>query len=310
MMENKTSQLDCLGIGVDCRTLDDNWLSSILNTYGGERVIDQDKITSTTETPVTARCEEVVEWTNECTKGGECGVNIKLHECAKLFGELTISRYASTVTKHRKMLKITKVAQITSQRKDGRIHCTKYVQDLCQFILKHIEEGQEEQVDLGKKTNDLDPVDRFEEYLSVAKKSKDESSLKQTWQMVADACCSFLDEKKYTHYVRRMKLGARQQELTESKKCGTSIAGGAGGSAGEGASCSIKVQYQAGREGKTTTMEEVGVIDSNSGAVTTEEIIEVTLSPLFELFGKNELSKIMQALLHCYDKNCKLQEGL
>jgi hypothetical protein len=291
------NQISCphkeyLGRGVDCRTPNGTWFNA-LDICSCGRPITQDKI-RVKETSFVTTHEEAVDHTDQSIKGVEFELIIKPHECASLFGELIINRYTHTTTRHRDTLKITKIVEIIS------IECKKYELHLYEFIVKYIEEKREEQIDLGKQLTYRDPKDRFEEYLSGAKKSEDASSLLQMWQTVADACSSFLDETKCTHYVSCIKLGAKQHESTDSKKYDTNIACGAGGNACQGASCSSQAQCQTGSERNVSTKDERGVIDRSSGAVTTEEVIEATLMPLFKLIDSNELRVIMRALLRCH----------
>ncbi len=287
------SHKDYLGRGVNCRTPNNTWLN-VLDTYSGDRPIAQEKIKiKVTDTAI--KHEEVVDETDQSTTGVEIGMSITPHECASLFGDLTVKRYTCTMIKHREMLKVTKVVRIASKE------CKKYEQDLCDFIIKSIEENQEEQIDLGKQLINQNSKDRLTEYLSDVKKSKDA----RTWQTVADACSSFLDEKKCTHYVSCIKLGAKRHEATELKKHGTNVAGGAGISACQGASCFAQAQYQTGSEINVVINDEQGVISESNGAVTTEEVIEATLAPLFELIESSELRVIMQALLCCHGSTGK-----
>ena len=230
---------------------------------------------------------------------GECGMGIKPHECANLFGEVTAKRYTCPKTEHRETLKTTKTMKI----KRKSIKCKKYDNDLCKFIIEYIEENQEEQIDQGKRFTNRNPKDRLKEYLLPADKSKEVPL--QMWQMVATACSLFLDKTMFTHYVSGIKLGARQQESTNSKECGTKAACGAGVNACQGASFSAQGQYQIESERNVSTKEEIGVIDEHSNDVTKEEVIEVTLTPVFELIEHDALHVIMQALLRCHQQGSK-----
>ena len=287
------SHKDYLGRAVDCRIPEDAWLDTLDNCSGG-RAITQDRM-KIEVTSITTTHEEAVDETNQSTKGLKGDLSIKPHECANLFVEMTIDRHTCTATKYRETIKVTRVAKITS------IQCKEYEQDLCEFIVEYIKENQEEQIDQGKRSTNRNPKDRLEEYLSAAEKSKDPSSLLWMWQTVANACSLFLDERKSTHYVSGIKLGARQQESTDLKEHGTNIACGAGINAGQGAGCSAQAQYQMGSKRSVSTKEERGEIDKCSGAVTTEEVIGVTLTPLFKLIEHKKLQNIMEELLRCYE---------
>ena len=278
-----------LGRGVDCRTPKDTWFDK-LDNYTGDGLITQKKM-DITEIPIVTTREEAVDETDQSITGGEGGVSIKPHECASLFGKLTIVRYSCTATKHREMIKVTKAVKITS------IKCKKYEQDLCEFIVKHIKENQEEQIDQGKQSTNCNPKDRLEEYLSAA---KDPLSMRQMRQTVANACSLFLDKTKSTHYVSCAKLGARRNEHLEWKKSGTNVAFGAGVNASQGASFSAQGQCERGSERNVFMKEERGEIDKRNGDVTTEEVIEVTLTPVFELIEHEALRVIVQALLRCH----------
>ena len=281
------SHKDYLGRGVDCRTQSNTWPDS------GDGLISHDKM-EIEVTPIVITHQEVFHEKVQSITGGECGMGIKPHECAKLFGEVTAKRYTCTKIKHQEMLKTTKTVKI----KRKSIKCKKYDHDLCRFIVEYIEGNQEEQIDQGKRFTNRNPKDRLEEYLSAAEKSKE--VLLQMWQTVATACSLFLDETKSTHYVSGIKLGARQQESTNSKECGTKVACGAGVNVCQGASFSAQAQCQKGSERSVSTKEERGVINEHSDDVTKEEVIEVTLTPVFELIEHEALRVIMQALLRCH----------
>lgn len=312
--ENAT-KLEYLGRGVDCRTPRNTWLS-ILDACDGNKIVPHDR-KNVKVTTVAAKHSDSVDKTSQCSKGGGCSLSIKPHECAKLVGELTVNRSTSTATTHQNKFIITKMATMTNINpdilgKDRSIHCTEYERWLCEFILKHIGEMQKEQheltdhTDLGKTISTLkarNPVDKLEKYLSEAKESKEASSRKQIWQTVADACSLFLDETRCTHYVSSIVLGAEWCESTETETRTTSIAGEAGGSAVEIVGPSLQAQYQTNREESTFMTEERGVVDKKTGSVTTEEVIEAKLTPVFQLIKKKELCLLMKALLHCYDQS-------
>ena len=289
-MGNTCPQKDYLGRAVDCRTPEDAWLN-MLDTCSGGRAITQDKMKSEV-IPTTATYEGAVGKTDQSKKGVKGGVNFNPHESVGFFGKLTIVHHMYTAIKYRETIKVTKEMKITS------IKYKKYEQDLCEFIIKYIEKNQEEQIDQGKKSTNRDPKDRLEEYLSAAEKSKDPSSL---WQMVANACSRFFDERKSTHYVSGIKLGARQHEYTDSKKCDTTVVCGAGINAGQGAGCSAQAQYQTESERSVSMKEERGEINKCSGDVTTEEVIGAILTPVFELIEHEKLQIIMKELLRCYE---------
>lgn len=297
---------DYLGRGANCRTPRNTWLNK-LDIYRGNKVVACDS-KSVKVTPIAEKHLEAVNETNQCTKSGGCGMNIKPHECARLYGELTVNCSTSTTAKCQKKCIVTKKVAMTSIDPDilskdgGTQQCTKYERGLCEFILKYIEEMQKEQTDLGKQIADLkdgNPEDKLEKYLSDAKKSK------EIWQMVADACSLFLDETKYTHYVSCIGLGAVQHESMKSKEHSTNIAFKAGGNAIESVDCSCQAQYQSRREENATIIDERGEIDDSTDSVTTEEVIEVTLTPVFELIKNKSLRFLMKALLQldCFDQS-------
>ena len=108
----------------------------------------------------------------------------------------------------------------------------------------------------------------------------------------------------FTHYVSGIKLGARQR-IQRNVLCGTKAECGAGVNACQGASFSAQGQYQIESERNVSMKEEIGVIDEHSNDVTKEEVIEVTLTPVFELIEHDALRVIVQALLRCYQQGSK-----
>ena len=298
------AKLDYLGRGVDCRSPRNTWLKT-LDTYSDDKIASCNS-KSVKVTPIKEKRLEAVDETNQCTKSGRCGLNIKPHECAKLLGQLTVDRCTSRATKCKKKCIITKKATTDGpdilSKDGGTQQCIKYERDLCEFILKYIEEMQKEQTDLGKQIVDIkdgNPEDKLEKYLSEAKKSK------EIWQTVTDACSLFQDERKYTHYVSCIGLGAVLYESMKSKEHSTNIVCKAGVNMVESADCSCQAQYQSKREENATMIDERGEIDDSTDSVTTEEVIEVTLMPVFELIKNRSLRFLMKALLqlHCFDQS-------
>ena len=299
------AKLDYLGRGVNCRTPPDTWLNA-LDIYRGSKVVACNS-KSVNVTPIAEKHLETVNETNQCTKSGGCSMNIKPHECTRLLGELTVNCSTSTTTKCQKKCIVTKKVAMTSIDPDipskdgGTQQCTKYERDLCEFILKYIEEMQKEQTDLGKQIADLkdgNPEDKLDKYLSDAKKSK------EIWQMVADACSFFLDETKHTHYVSCIGLGAVQSESMKSKEDSTNMGFKAGANAIESVDFSCQAQSQSRKEENATMIDERGEIDGSTDSVTTEEVIEVTLTPVFKLIKNKSLRSLMKALLQldCFDQ--------
>ena len=148
------SHKDYLGRGVDCRTQNNTWPNS------GDELISHNKM-EIEVTPIATTHQELQVFHEkiQSTTGGECGMGIKPHECANLFGEVTAKCYTCTKTEHRETLKITKTMKI----KRKSIKCKKYDNDLCKFIVEYIEENQEEQIDQGKRFTNRNPKDRLKE---------------------------------------------------------------------------------------------------------------------------------------------------
>ena len=235
-MAQVASKADYLGRGVDCRERKETWLDK-LDRYTTEKIRDFSD-GSVTENPVSKKKTESRNETTESKKRVEGSVKVTPHRGINLRGELKVRRDSSKMTKCRidsRSTKIVIMLQDTSQdphiiKRDGTdppIHYTKYEKELSQFILEHIDamqteastKGGEEATAtcLGKMIKDLkegDSVARLEEYLQHARSETE--SCQQIWQALANACCSFINEKPYTHYVKSITLDVRKSKTTKT----------------------------------------------------------------------------------------------
>jgi hypothetical protein len=319
MAQADDSKLDYLGRGVDCREPKNTWLDK-LDSYGGGKIRDLAPSDGNIDpNPVTKSKTESGNETTEGKKGVEGSVKVTPHRVLKLGGELKVKRDSSKTTKYRKDSHSTKIVTMiddTSQdphiiKRDGTnppIHYTKYENELCQFILidtKQTEEstkGGEETSCLGTMIKNLkggDPVARLEEYLQYA---KSEELYQQACQTLANACCCFIEENRYTHYVRSITLGASQQKSDESQDSNCDTSGGVQATGVDLVDASIKGGQQAINKSNVISSYTRGKYVDGSGTVTTEEVIEASMEPVSSLINKRsqELKIIMQRLLQCY----------
>jgi hypothetical protein len=332
-MAQVASKLDYLGRGVDCREPEEKWLEK-LDDYGAEKIRDlSPKDGNIIPNPVQKKKTESRNEKTESKKGVEGNVKVTPHKSINLGGELKVKRDSSKTTKYRIEIHSTRIVTMrkdTSQdpdivKRDGTnppIHYTKYEKELCQFILEHIDtmqteastKGGEEATAtcLGKMIKDLekgDPVARLEEYLQHARSAKELHQ--QTCQTLTNACCTFIKkEKPYTHYVKSITLGASEHESCESQDSNRNTSGGAHITGFESVDGSLKGGHQASSNSTATTNESRGKIDSDSGTVTAEEVIEAKMEPVSSLINRKsrELKIIMERLLQyhsCADQGKK-----
>ena len=324
-MAQVASKLDYLGRGVDCRELEENWLHK-LDRYNTKKIRDfSEKDGNIIENPVTTNKTELRNETTESKKRVEGSVKVTPHKSINLGGELKVKRDSSTTTRCRIDSRSTKIVTLnedTSQdlhiiKREGTdppIHYTKYEKELSQFILDHIgtmqteasTKGQGKEATatcLGKMIKDLkegDSVARLDEYLQHARTQKE--LCQQTWQTLANACCAFIKEKPYTHYVKSITLGAIQQELYESKDSNHDVSAGIRGTGVNVVDGSLEGGHQVDSKSNVTRNESRGTIESDSGKVTAEEVIEASMEPVSSLINKKsrELKIIMEWLLKSY----------
>ena len=193
------------------------------------------------------------------------------------------------------------------------IHYTKYERELSQFILEYIDtmqteastKGGEEATAtyLGKMIKDLkegDSVARLEEYLQHARSEKE--LCQQIQQTLANACCAFIKEKPYTHYVKSITLGAIQQESYVSEDSNHNISAGAHVTGLDVVDGSLEGGHQVDSKSNITRNESRGTIDSDNGKVIAEEVIEASMEPVSSLINKKsrELKIIVEWLLKYY----------
>ena len=324
-MAQVDSKLNYLGRGVDCREPSDTWLDR-LDYYCTENIRDLNDGNIIVQTNETESRNE----TTESKKRVEGSVKATPHRSINLGGELKVKRDSSTTKKHKIDCYSTRIVTLkedTSQdlniiKREGTdppIHYTKYEAKLSQFILEHIdaiqtevsttggEEATATATCLGKMIKHLkegDSVARLEEYLQHARSQ--EESCQQIWQALANACCSFINEKPYmyTHYVKSVTLGAIEEESEESTDSHHDTSARTHVTAFDAVDGSLEGEYQAVRKSNVTRNESRGMIESDSGKVTDEEVIEASLEPVSSLINKKsrELKIIMERLLKCYSR--------
>jgi hypothetical protein len=178
------------------------------------------------------------------TTNAQGNFNIKPHPGLQLGGKLTAKHDTSKMWKSHKIRHITRrVIMYDDASKDpGTItrnytHYTKYECELSRFILEYIGELQreakrecvsDEDVNLGKAIADLsgeNAVANLEVYLDDIRQRKKSESTQQLWQIVADACCAFMEERTYTHYVHNIVLGASSQESSNVALSSSDVSG-------------------------------------------------------------------------------------
>ena len=308
------TKLDYLGRGVNCREDDPQkpWLDT-LDASGA------DKIRGTAsknilEKPVKINKKKSNDESAESKKGVEGSVHAKPHESLKLGAELKTKRDASTTTKYRREYQSTKIVTMldsTSEDPDnikrGGTHYTNYESKLSKSILDYIEKKQEKAGEaatcLGKMIKDLegvDPVARLENYIQDTR-AKNKSG-QQIWQTIADACCSFMNEKPYTHYVSSITLGAALEQSYESQDSRRDTSAGLQGNIADMVDGSLKGECQTVSKYKFNCIQSRGRINHDSGKVIEEEIIEASRTPVSSLINNKsqELKIIMVRLLQCY----------
>lgn len=323
-MAKVASKLDYLGRGVDCREPEETWLDN-LDHYNTKKIRDfSEKDGNIIENPVTKNKTESRNETTESKKRVEGSVKVTPHRSINLGGELKVKRDSSTTTKYKidsRSTRIVILKEDTSQdlhiikreSTDPPIHYTKYEKELSQFILDHIDamqteastKGGKEAACLGKMIKDLkkgDSVARLEEYLQHARSEKE--LCQKIWQTLANACCSFINEKPYmyTHYVKSITLGAIQEESEESTDLNRDTSAGAHVTGFDAVDGSFEGGHQAIRKSNVTKKLARGTTESDSGKVTAEEVIEASMEPVSSLINKRsrELKIIMERLLKCY----------
>ena len=258
---------------------------------------------------------EFTNTTSKSTKGAECCAGVKPNECIKIGGGAKASRDSSKMKENGSTAISTKTATIryTDMHGGGNaqadsIHYAIYEQSLSEDVLKVIGNAQHDKGDFGKLITDLsgeNSVDKLQDYIQDLKKWERESS-QRIWQMVANTCCSFLVEKKYTSYVHSIELGAVVCVSKQSRKCSTSMACGAQANAGECVDGSCQIRSQRAKQVTLTTIEGRGELNEDESAVKNEEVIKVHTKPVFHLIKQKELKLIMKKVLSCY---CKSDEG-
>ena len=314
-MAQDDSKLNYLGCGVDCRKTRTALLEDLDNVeYKIRELASNDG--NIIRNRVLSNETEAMNETTESKKGVEGSVKVTPYRSINLGGELKVKRDSNESKKYRKARHSTRIVTMNKDTShdphivkregtDPPIHYTQYEKELSQFILEHIEteastKGGKVAMCLGKMIKDLkgdDSIARLEELLQHARKELRQ----QTWQTLMDACCSFIKEKPYTHYVRSIKLGALRQELCESQDSNRNTSAGVHGTGFDTVDISGQVGQEVVRNSAFTRNESRGTVQSD-GTVTAEEVIEARMEPVSSLINKKsqELKIIMERLLQYY----------
>ena len=324
-------KLKYLGKGVDGRTPPETWLTA-LDKYSADNIrdlneqhlnIDVKKVENTT----TKRDVDTVrtDWNVEA----HFGITPHPTVPVQLEGDLTAKRTMKKMTNFSLVRKTTRVAtMLDDTSNDPNIitrackpptHYTKFECQLSQFVLEYIAKEQEEADwlssheatdstgrDLGKKIKDLkgeDVVAKLDDYFNDVRKRKAKKSRQRLWQMVGNACTEYLNEKRHTHYVSNIVLGALSYKTKTKQDSSTELSGGGQISAGE----RVRLHQGGGvstvANGETESTTDIGKMD-DKGNVVREEIIEVNLKPVTQLINKHsrELKTLMTAHLKLHNQ--------
>ena len=329
-MTELTSRVDCkknlaydyLGRGVDGRTPRESWLDA-LDAYSSEKIRNvHPKEENIIVTPVSQYKSEFNSQTKKSSMNADVNLNAKPHSMLQLGGKLTAKRDTSKMWKTHKSHNITRrIIMSDNISKDpdtisrDDTYYSKYECELSQFILEHIcelqrvakEESEDE--NLGKEITDFkgeDAIAKLDDYLNDVRQRKKSESTQHLWQIVADACCAFMDAKKYTHYVHNIVLGASSQERFDEDHSSSDISGGVQGKGGDYVDVGATGGHHKEKKRNSIMKDTRGKVDS-SGAVTNEEVIDVALSPVSDLINKKsrELKVLMEGLLCCYNQQEK-----
>lgn len=318
-------KIDYLGRGVDGRTPPNTWLDA-LDKYSANKIWDIHQKNKNIEIMKvdTENCEQNERSRNcELNVGGS--LSVAPHKSLQLGGKLQAKRDIRHSQTCRTVLKTMRVATMLDDtsndpnilRRGGKspTHYTKYERELSRFILEHTEVQQDKQHTqattgtdrpTGKQIRDLkgkDPVARLDDYLRDLRARTKSDTSQLLWEELADACCAFLDQYKYTHYVYNLKLGASSQELEETDNSLKAIAVGVKATTAQHVDTTVQGGLQKKTDCATTRNETRGSL--KDAVVTSEEVIEVNLKPVTELINKTsrELKIMMEALLRSYSSS-------
>ena len=318
---NDDSKLNYLGCGVDCRKTRNALLEDLDNgEYKIRELAPNDG--NIIRNRVLSNKIETRNETTKSKKGVEGSVKVTPYRSINLSKEVKVKRDSNESKKYRIASHSTRIVMMNKDTShdphivkregtgtDPPIHYTKYEQELSQFILEHIEteastKGGEEATAtyFGKMIKDLkegDSVARLEELIQHARSQ--EQSYQQIWQVLENACSSFMQEKPYTHYVRSITLGALQQELCESQDSNRNTLAGIHGTTFNAVDVSGQVGQELVRSSALTRNESRGTVQSD-GTVTAEEVIEACMEPVSSLINKKsqELKTVMKRILQYY----------
>lgn len=307
------TKLRCLGKGVSCTMMRDYFLE-MQYINASEDILGLPLKDGNIEVNNSvAERSEIITWTKECMIGAECRLRVRLNKSMKLGGELKMDQNTSKNTEYQMNVKLTKIVGIrdTSTHPGNNewtdsVHSTPYEQHLSQHILNAIGDKQHDEDGFGKPIDLIsgdNPVEKLVDYLQDVKKKGTESQDQKIWQVVANACCEYFQKRKYTGYVHSITLGAVEFTSKDIQKSSTSAKCGVQGNAMELTSAIGQAGYQKTNKTTLINKEIVGEFDEDRSIVNTEEIIEVTQKPVYDLIRQPELSLIIKTLLSCYTQS-------
>ena len=313
-------KLKCLGKGVSCTmmktTVKDGLFLEIQSIYTSDDILGQPPTEGNIDmNDYVAEQSVFIAVTMESIIGAECRLMIRPNESMKFGGELKINQNNFNMTEYRQKAKFTKIIGIQdtstypgNNEWTDSVHYTEYEQGLSQHILNAIGDKQRDEGGFGKPITDLsgeNSVEKLEDYLQDVKKRGTDSHYQKIWQVVANACCKYFQERKYIGYVHSITLGAAEFTSKDIQNSSTSAKCGAQGNAMELMNAVSQAGYQKANEKTHINKETAGEFSEDRSCVNTEEIIEVTKKPVYDLITQQELRLIMKNLLSCYAQSKK-----
>ena len=296
-----------LGWSVDCRKPEQEWTES-LQHYDGRQIRDLDKDDKNINIIPRTEIMSIEEMQNK-SKGGNLngeidassiGINAKFHVeviVKHVSKEQTNTQYRFTRTATLQANIGNDPNTITLERNgQTKHHYSLFEQVLSNYILEFIEGKQgDPSCCHGKRVRDLQGEN------SITKLDDYTNDPMCQWRLIADACTSFVEEHKCTHYVYSITLGTQEEEKVESRD--SQLSGSGGGGAAEcpkGAKAEGKMGSDHSVDGKSTQKCTKGEAVNN--IVTKEEVIEWHLKPVSSLICKESknLRCIMEKLLMSY----------
>lgn len=302
LIDPSKQHLKYLGWSVDCRKPEPEW-TEMLKHYDGCQIRELAKDDKNLNC---VQCSEDISLEKSRIKGSggnidghidaeSLGINAKFH----VESEFKTDSSEQISKKYRPTRRVTFLADfrndpnsITMNSNGYSIHhYSLFEQVLSNYILEFMEKKQRDpHFHCGKKVKDLqgeNPITKLDDYVR--------SAPKQTWQQIANACTSFIEEKRCTHYVYTITLGTRAEEKIVSQDSQQKLSGKTGGETahlnGEGKH-SVQNKYELKCK--------KGEISNNT--VTKEEVIDWKLNPISSLICRESenLKCIMEELLTRY----------